>query len=174
MRRNELCGHFALRNAFASAFAVIHAVIKSFRQRILAHRAARVVGHVINVRREKALIGLVHARGDVGPPKKRLHERRAVVGAHLEFEIRLARMQADAVHAFHAAHRIVVAAPDGFRAVGVLFDFKIHRQKRRGPVMLRPVELDAAGNPRPGQADQRGLDDGLVVNQIVAVGLVLQ
>jgi hypothetical protein len=39
--------------------------------------------------------------------------------------------------------------------------------------MLRPVELDAAGNPRPGQADERGLDDVLVVNQIVAVGLVL-
>ncbi len=116
----------------------------------------------------------MHARGDIGPPQKRLHERRAVVGANFEFEISLARMQADAVHAFHAAHRIVVAAPDRFRAVRVFFDFKIHRQKRRGPMMLRPVEFDAAGNPRPGQADQRRLDDRLVVNQIVAVRLVLQ
>ena len=40
-------------------------------------------------------------------------------------------------------------------------------------MMLRPVELDAAGNPRPGQADERGFDDPLVVNQIVAIGLVL-
>ena len=43
-----------------------------------------------------------------------------------------------------------------------------------GPVVLRPVELDAAADPRPGQADQRGLDHRLVVDEIVAVGLVLQ
>ena len=114
----------------------------------------------------------MHARGHVGPPEKRLRERRAVVGADFQFQNGFARMQADAVHALHAAHRVVIAAPDGFRAVGVRFNFDIHRQKCGGAMMLRPVELDAAGNPRPGQADQRRLDDGLVINQIVAVGLV--
>jgi hypothetical protein len=39
-------------------------------------------------------------------------------------------------------------------------------------MMLRPVELDAAADPRPGQADQRRLDDRLVVDEVVAVGLV--
>ena len=43
-----------------------------------------------------------------------------------------------------------------------------------GPVMLRPVELDAAAGPRPGEADQRGFDDRLVVDEVVAVGLVLR
>jgi len=40
-------------------------------------------------------------------------------------------------------------------------------------MMLRPVEFDAAGNPRPGEADQRGLDDVQAVNEILIFGLVL-
>ncbi len=39
--------------------------------------------------------------------------------------------------------------------------------------MLRPVELDAAADPRPHQAYQRGLDDLVVVDEVVAVGLVI-
>src|SRR5450756_3049134 len=41
-------------------------------------------------------------------------------------------------------------------------------------MMLWPVELNASARPWPGEADQRGLDDGLVINQIVVVRLVLQ
>ena len=92
----------------------------------------------------------------------------------LPFSDRIARMQANAVHAFHAAHRIVIAAPNGLRAVGVFLDFKIHRQERRRPMMLRPIEFDTSRNPRPGEPDERRLDDGLMINQVVAVGLVLQ
>ena len=55
----------------------------------------------------------------------------------------------------------------------MLFDLVIDWQKRRGAMMLRPVEFDAAGNPRPGQADKRRFDDVLVVDEVVAVGLVL-
>ena len=38
----------------------------------------------------------------------------------------------------------------------------------------QPVELDAAARPRPGEADERGFDDTLVVDEVVAVRLVLQ
>ncbi len=38
--------------------------------------------------------------------------------------------------------------------------------------MLRPVELDASGDPRPGESDERGLDDVLAVKEVIAVGLV--
>lgn len=40
-------------------------------------------------------------------------------------------------------------------------------------MVLRPVELDAAADPRPHQAHQRGLDDLVVVDEVVAVGLVI-
>jgi hypothetical protein len=114
MRRHKLFWNFVLRNSFAPAFAVVDAVIKSLRKRIFAHRAPGVVGHVMNIRREKTLIRLMHARGDIRPPEKRLGERRAIVSAHFQFQRSAARMQANAVHAFHPAHRVVVAAPDCF------------------------------------------------------------
>src|SRR6266567_521466 len=40
--------------------------------------------------------------------------------------------------------------------------------------MLRPVELDAARNPWPGETHKRGLDHWLIVEHVVTVGLVLQ
>ena len=94
------------------SLAIINAVIKSFAKRILAHRAASMVGNVINIRRKEALISLMHARGDVSPPKKSLDQRRAVIGAGLKFNDCPARMKAYAVHAFHAAHWVVIATPD--------------------------------------------------------------
>ena len=39
--------------------------------------------------------------------------------------------------------------------------------------MLWPVEFDAAARPRPGETDERGLDDRLFINEFVTVGLVL-
>ena len=38
--------------------------------------------------------------------------------------------------------------------------------------MLGPVEFDAAADPGPGQAHQGGLDDPVVIHEIIAVGLV--
>src|SRR5579885_790273 len=113
MGRNELARHFILRNTFASALAVVDAVIKTPRQRILAHRTARVVGDVINVRRKKTLVGLVYAGGDVGPPEKGLDKRRAIANADFQLHQCPAWMETNAVHAFQAIQRIVVAAPDG-------------------------------------------------------------
>ena len=40
-------------------------------------------------------------------------------------------------------------------------------------MVLRPIELDAAGDPRSRQADQGRLDHRLAVDEVVAVGLVL-
>ena len=39
--------------------------------------------------------------------------------------------------------------------------------------MLRPVELNAAGDPRSCQPYQCGLDDLVVIYRIVAVGFVI-
>ena len=80
-RRDELGRSLAGGHAGFGAVAVIDTVVVALAERILAHRAAGVVGHVGDVGREKALVGLMHAGGDVGPPEKCLHERGAVVGA---------------------------------------------------------------------------------------------
>ena len=173
VRRDELGGHFGGGDAFGTAFAVVHTVIMALGQGIFAGGAFGVVGDVIDVRREKALVGFMHAGGHIGPPEEALHTGRAIVGARLEFHETFAGMQANAVHAFHAGHRIVVAAPDSFGAIGVLLDFIVRRQKGGRAVMLRPVEFNAAGNPRSRQSHQRGFDDVLIVYQVVTVRLIL-
>ena len=40
-------------------------------------------------------------------------------------------------------------------------------------MMLRPVKLNSAGNPRPRQTDQSRLDDMIVINEIIVIGLVI-
>ena len=50
----------------------------------------------------------------------------------------------------------------------------IRREKGARPVVLRPVELDAAGDPRAGETDEGRLDNVLPVEEIVvAIGFVL-
>ena len=41
-----------------------------------------------------------------------------------------------------------------------------------GTVVLRPVELNPARDPRPGQPDQGRLDHLVVVDEMVAVGFI--
>ena len=38
--------------------------------------------------------------------------------------------------------------------------------------MLGPVEFNAAGNPRPGQADEGGLDHAVIIDEIILIGFV--
>ena len=174
MRRHELVGDFICGHAFAGAFAVIDPVVVILTVGKLAHGATRMVGHVIDVGREKALVSFVHARRDISPPKEFLGEWRPIVCADLQFKKCAAGMEANTMHAFHASHRIMIAAPNGLGTVGMVFNFKIDRQEGCRAMMLRPIEFDAAGNPWTSETDEGRLDDGLVINRIVAVCFVLQ
>ena len=173
MRRDELMRAFVRRHPFASTFAIVDTIIKCLAEWVPAHCAFGMVSNIMNVRREKALIPFMNARGDIGPPQECLHQRRTVISPHLQFDARISGMQANSVHAFHARHGVMVTAPNGLRTVRVCLNLIIYRQKGCGPMMLGPIEFYAAGDPRPGQTDQCRLDNMLVVNQIVAVGLVL-
>ncbi len=171
-RRVELARLFGGRHAVAGAGGVIHAVVTSGRKREGVGRALGVVGDVGDVRWEERLVMLVDARGDIGPPEKSLHVGRAVTEAGNDLESRATRAQAHAVHAFQARHRVVFTKPDGYGAVGVIFNRHVGRHERRRAVMLRPVELDATARPRTSEGHECGLDDRLVIDDVVAVGLV--
>ena len=87
--------------------------------------------------------------GGVGPPEKSLHEWRPVVTLNQCIDQRLAGIEGDACHPLHAVHRLMLAQPHCGAAVGVALSAVVHRHERRGPMMLRPIEFDSAGNPRP-------------------------
>ncbi len=118
------------------------------------------------------MVSFMNASGDVRPPEKGLNKWRPVVGADFQFEIGTAGMQANAMHALHASHGIVVAAPDRDRAVRIAADGDFHGHERGGAMMLRPVEFNASGNPGPGEADQGRLNDVLAIEEVVAGALI--
>ena len=156
----------------SSAGAVVDAVVAVPTDWKLRHGALGMVGHVGDIGREEGLVVVVHAGGDIGPPEEGLHERCSVVQANEELDIRSAGIEADAVHALHAVHGFMLAQPDRFGAVLVLFKFDVHRHERGRSVVLRPVELDTARNPWSGQADERWFYDILSIEKIVAIRLV--
>ena len=170
---NKLRWRLALWHPSPASFAIIYSVVPPLAQWKFAGGSFRVIGHVKNILREKRLVMLIHARRHIRPPEKRLHKLRAVVSPDFKFDVCFTRMQTNAMHSLHAGHRIVIAAPDGLAAVSVLFDLHIHRHKRRRAVVLRPVELHAARNPRPRQPNQRRFDHVLPVEKVVSVRLVL-
>jgi len=97
---------------------------------------------------------------------------RAIVDPRHQLDDRPAGVQAHAVHALHAGDGIEFAQPHRRRPVLMVLDRDIRRPVGRRTMMLRPVELDPTAAPRAGQADQRGFDHRLVVNDIVIVCLV--
>ena len=173
MRRQKLCRTLARRHSVAPPRAVIDAVITPLAERVTGHRPLGMIGHAGDTGREKRLVALVDSHGRVGPPEKRLSQRRAIGDANLQFHPRMAGPEADAVHAFEPRKRIMITQPNGLGAVGIFLDGVIDRQKRRRTVVLRPVELDAARHPRSGQSNKRRFDHRLPVNQVVAVRFVL-
>ena len=135
--------------------------------------APGVVGDVVHVGGEERLVLLVRARGDVRPPEEGLHVVGAVVQPRPELDEAAVGGERDAVHPFHAREGVVVAAPDRHGSVVVGLDVGVGGQEGGGPVVLRPVELDAAGDPRAGEPDERRLDDGVAVEEVVVVDLVV-
>ena len=170
--REEVAGGVGGGDAGVGAGAVIDSIVVRIAEREAGHGALGVVGDVRDIGGEEGLIALVNTRCDVGPPEECLRARGAVKEAHLEFDDGAVGVQADAVHAFHAVHWFVLGAPQGDRAVRVTFDLGLHGHEGAGAVMLGPIEFDAAGNPRTGEADEGGLDHVMAVEEIVPVGFV--
>ncbi len=126
-----------------------------------------------NVRRKDGLRVVVYRDGGVCPPEKRLRQRRAVVELNVYLQRRAVWKQRHSGHSLGAEHVFNFADGDGAASVRIFKDFAVHRVKRARTVMLRPVELDSAGNPGPGKAYEGGFDHLIVVDKIIAVRLVV-
>src|SRR6266849_3742830 len=152
---------------------VIHAVIKVSRYGKGRHGTLCMVCDIGDIWREEGLILFVHSHGDISPPQKCLDEWSAVIQLSLGFYDAFPRMQRNPDHTFHPVHWFVFAEPDRAAPVFVLLNLVIHRHKCGRSVVLRPVELHPAGNPRPQQAYERWFDNVLPVKEIEVIGLVL-
>ena len=128
--------------------------------------------HIRDVLGEEDLIVLVHGNGGILPPEEASGDGRPVAQTHARFQIRNAGAQDHTDGALHAVDWVVLGQPADHAAVGAFLRFKIAGQKAGRPVVIRPVELHAAGDPRAERADQAGLDDVLAVEKVIVGGLV--
>src|ERR1035437_4026840 len=127
----------------------------------------------LHVGRKNRLIMIVYVNGGIGPEMEALRERRGIEEADIDFEQSLVREERQAERAFEVPHRFDFAEPKGAAAVRIFGDRVIGRAVGAGPMVLRPIELDAAGQPRSRQTDQGRFDDVVVVDERVTVGLVV-
>ena len=156
------------------AGGVIDTVVEILRDRERRHRPHRVVGDIVDISGKKTLIVLMDSRGHIRPPEEGLRERGPIVESSAKLHERAAGAEADAVHTLQAVQRIMLGLPNSEASPTLVFDCDIGGQIGPGAVVLGPVELHAAGNPWPSEADQRGLDDILTIEKVVvAVSFVL-
>ena len=135
--------------------------------------ALAVVHDGVDVRREHGLGALVDGHRRIRPPEEGLGHWRPVVEPRVDADVGLVRVKREAGHALGAEHVLDLADHNGAASVLVFADGPVHGVEGAGPVMLGPVELDAAADPRADQAHQRRLDDVVAVNEIAAVCLVI-
>ena len=137
------------------------------------HVALAMVEHGVHVGREHRVVVVVHHHGGIGPPQEGLGERGAVVDFHVDFDVGLARVEREALHPLGAEHAFHLVAPQGLAAVGMFLDGIVRGQEGGRAVVLRPVELDAARDPRPGQSYECGLHHLVVVHEMAPLHLVV-
>ena len=136
------------------------------------HRAAVVVIAPLHIRRKGGLVVLVDAHGQVVPPHERQGRVRAVAHDGLRLHHGGAGVDRDADRGAHPVEGLRLAHPAGLRAVRILLQGGLRGHEGGGPVVLRPVELHAAGDPRACQTDHGRLDADVLVDELVAVALL--
>ena len=145
---------------------VVHLVVGAGGNGETRHRPLAMVEDGIHVGREHRLVFVVHLNGRIGPPQECLRQRRAVAHASLNLKVGAARPQREACHALLVEHSLHLVYPYRHRAVLVFHNVAVGGQVCRRAVVLRPVKLYAARNPRSRQSHQRRLDDMVVIHEV--------
>ena len=132
-----------------------------------------MVEYGIHIRWEHRVVVVVDYNSRVCPPQEGLRERRAVVDSHFYFDVGLIGMQRKALHTLGTEHTLYLAAPHRNTAIGIVLDRIVGRQIGRRAVVLRPVKLNSARNPRSGKPHQCRFYDLIVVNEMAFFHLVV-
>ena len=132
-----------------------------------------MIHHRMHIGREDGLGIVVDRNRRIRPPQEGLRHAGTVVELADNLYVRLSGIQADFRDSLGTVHLIHIMKQHGYAAVLILQGHIIHRKEGGRPVVLRPVELNASGNPGSGQSHQRRLDHMVIINKIIIVRLVI-
>ena len=150
----------------------IHSVERLVGDRPMGHPVLAVECGELHALREYYLIVLVHKRGDIRPVKHRVVVHRRVHQTAGDLHIGFAGMEGYSDGPGHSVAIFSLPYPDCLAAVGVAFDPVVARSVCRGPVMMEHIPFHTSGHPGPEHSDIRRLDHVVVIEYVVAVGLV--
>ena len=152
---------------------IIHLIIGSGRNRITGNITFAMIEHGIHIARKDRLVMFVDRHRRIRPPKECLRQGSRIINLALYLQHGTSRTQGKARHPLLVEHPFPLAHPDHHTAVGAFLDRIVHREEGAGAVMLRPVELDAAGDPGACQADQSRFDHMVVVDEMAFLDLIV-
>ena len=151
---------------------VVHLVVAARGDGEAGEIPLAVIEHRGNIRREHRLIILIHRNRRVRPPEKGLRQGSGVREAPVNLQHRPFGIQAEPRRASRTVHRLPFTHPHRNRSVLGFPNFELRGRKRGGPVVLRPVELDSPGDPRPGEAHQGRFNHPVVVHEVIIVRFI--
>ena len=128
--------------------------------------------NVCNVLGEEDLVVLVNRNCRIFPPQERVSCIGTVVEAHSGFKVLCIRLKHDAYHTLHSIDRVMLGKMACNCSVRILLNGVVAGHITGCTVVEGPVELNAARNPRAKYADKCGLDNVLLIEEVVSCGLV--
>ena len=152
---------------------VVVAVEIAVSDRPGGHAVLAVVGDVFHTRREDDLVVLVAAHGRVGPEQEGVGHFRGVARDDGHLDEGGVRPYGVADQHVGALEPFLGVDPDGLAAVLVLLDDVFHVLDGGRTVVVGIAPGQGTGPPVAHHTDQGRFDDGVVVEPIVAVGLVI-
>ena len=122
--------------------------------------------------RKNGSVSIVNGYRKVCPPHKHLRKSGAVIYTNLCFYVASALIYRNTGHTLHSAERLNFTRPYGFSAVGVILFYSLKRHKCGRSVVLRPVKLNSARNPRTCKTDKRRLYNLIIINKVIVAHLI--
>ena len=152
---------------------IVHLIISTRCNRKTGYGTFSMVEHGIDIRREYALIVIIHRYGRIRPPQEGLRHFGAVVEHPFYFEKSMSRTKREARHPFLMKHPFHFVHPYSDAAVSIFFNRRIYRHISTGTMMLRPIKLNTSRNPRTCQPHQCRFNHVIVINKMTFPDLII-
>ena len=132
-----------------------------------------MVEHGIDIRREYALIVIIHRYGRIRPPQKGLRYFGTVVKYSFDFKKSMSGTKCKTCHSLLMKHTFHFIHPYRDASVGIFLNSRIHGHISTGAMMLRPVKFDTTRNPRSCKSHQSRLYHMIIINKMTLSDFII-
>ena len=152
---------------------IVHLIISTRCDRKTGYGTFSMVEHGIDIRREYALIVIIHRYGRIRPPQKGLRYFGTVVKYSFDFKKSMSGTKCKTCHSLLMKHTFHFIYPYRDASVGIFLNSRIHGHISTGAMMLRPVKFDTTRNPRSCKSHQSRLYHMIIINKMTLSDFII-